>query len=392
MKKCIILLIFMFSFFFLSCSNNQSKDFLIVYDLNGGISNNLVTSFNEDEIFELPVPTKEGFKFVGWYENDNLVEVINQNKDYHLIAKWELVNVYNINYNLNGGICDDLIMSFKENEFISLPIAKRTDFKFLGWYENDNLIEEINENKDYHLVAKWEKLNLLILYNENILDKVSLHELFIINHNDENIGYNFNAANDIQGDCITNENYTNLNDSFVYEYYFEATFITTDFSNNELNYLDLNYTCNVSLQLQTFGHFNDYLKNNGVIDQDNKINFEIDEDDFLKVIKKDFSINDTITFKQQELKEDNLNVITILFNSTKFKEIFEKALKEKVVLYTNKEESLYNLYKNNLDELLEGYRIFIRFELSNDNISSHYLDLCVNYNSNILEEIYKIAD
>ena len=367
----------MFFIFLLSCSNDEIKKFAIDYDLDGGISNNLVSIFYEDEVIELSIPIKEGYRFLGWYEDNNLVEVINENKDYHLIAKWELINIYNIDYNLDGGTCDDLILSFNEDEFISLPIPNRIDYRFIGWYEDNNLVEEINENKDYHLTAKWEKLNLLLLYNDNVLNKLSLHEIYTINLNNENVAYNFNDVNNIQGGCITNNNYSNLDDSFVYQYYFEATYITNDFSNNELTYVDLNYTYNVSLQLQSFGHFNEYLKNNGVIDQDNKINFEIDGDSFLKIIKEDFFINDTATFKQHELEVNNLNVITILFNSTKFKEILENALKEKVILYTNVEESLYNLYQNNLDELPKHL-----YNLSGKCVAYTYKNYLYDYDTN----------
>ena len=56
-----------------------------------GVCDNLPTKYFIDEITLLPVPTKEGFKFLGWYFNDALIEQINgeQRGDITIVAKWE---------------------------------------------------------------------------------------------------------------------------------------------------------------------------------------------------------------------------------------------------------------------------------------------------------------
>lgn len=62
--------------------------FTITYDLDGGTCDNLVESFEKDEVVTLPTPVKNNCVFYGWYEETTLVETIT-NKDYNLIAKWE---------------------------------------------------------------------------------------------------------------------------------------------------------------------------------------------------------------------------------------------------------------------------------------------------------------
>ena len=77
----------------------------ITLDVNGGkeLDNNVIL-FEKGQKIELPTPEKEGYIFMGWYENDKLVETI-KNKDYDLIAKWEsLDSRVNLDYKLEEGI------------------------------------------------------------------------------------------------------------------------------------------------------------------------------------------------------------------------------------------------------------------------------------------------
>lgn len=65
--------------------------FEIELDVDGGIlpdSMDKIIKFSKDAIVTLPIPTKENFVFLGWYEDGKVVNKIN-NKDYKLKAKWE---------------------------------------------------------------------------------------------------------------------------------------------------------------------------------------------------------------------------------------------------------------------------------------------------------------
>ena len=65
------------------------QKYTITYDLDGGTCEGLVKEFEEGAFPALPVPTKDGFKFLGWFENDTEVSSITENKNYTLKAKWE---------------------------------------------------------------------------------------------------------------------------------------------------------------------------------------------------------------------------------------------------------------------------------------------------------------
>lgn len=55
----------------------------------------------------------------------------------------------------NGRAIKDV--KFEENSFPELPVPEKKHFVFVGWFEGDIKVERITENKDYNLVAKWDK-------------------------------------------------------------------------------------------------------------------------------------------------------------------------------------------------------------------------------------------
>ena len=82
----------------------KANKFIISYNLDGGTCDDLVKEFEYGQEVELPVPEKEGYKFLGWYSGSTKVTKIT-NKNYSLKAKWELFK-YNIAIDLNGGLFD----------------------------------------------------------------------------------------------------------------------------------------------------------------------------------------------------------------------------------------------------------------------------------------------
>ena len=125
------------------------KKYQVVFDC---IENPVV--FEHGNLPILPIPEKEGYNFLGWYENDVLVETLAENRDYNLVAKWE-IKEYTVNINTNDGITENKTINFIHGEIPTLDIPTKEWHNFLGWYDNDVLVEELT-NKDYNLVGKWE--------------------------------------------------------------------------------------------------------------------------------------------------------------------------------------------------------------------------------------------
>lgn len=182
----IIVLIFIIGLFFLtSCQ----KEYKINYNLGDGT---LVESlsYKVGQEIKLPTPTKKGYIFLGWYENDVLIKTLDTNakRDYTLVAKWEICT-YTINYDLDGGeLTIEPVKSFNiENvENIQLPTPTKKDYIFAGWYENGQKVSEL-ELKNYNLVAKWTDVYYYIQYEtdggeftENIKEEYTVFDEFTL--------------------------------------------------------------------------------------------------------------------------------------------------------------------------------------------------------------------
>lgn len=91
---------------FLNNVDTEIPSFTINFDLAGGEwidIDSVVNEYQEGEVIVLNNPTKNGYNFLGWYdENDNQVtELTMPDKEVSLEAKWELVE-YTITYDLDS--------------------------------------------------------------------------------------------------------------------------------------------------------------------------------------------------------------------------------------------------------------------------------------------------
>ncbi len=79
-----------------------------------------------------------------------------------------IINKFTINLNSDGGITDESIITFKDGlaDTVVLPKPVKEGHKFIGWYEGDLLIESI-ENRNYDLIAKYEKIYTITVYFNN---------------------------------------------------------------------------------------------------------------------------------------------------------------------------------------------------------------------------------
>lgn len=117
---------------------------------------------------KLPIPTREGFFFEGWYDaNGNKVESVQD--DCELTAKWIALEemVFVVTFDLAGGQWAEgyeLPATINGNFKPATPV--RDGFKFLGWFdETGKQVEAITG--DAALTAKWEEVRFTVTYNGN---------------------------------------------------------------------------------------------------------------------------------------------------------------------------------------------------------------------------------
>ncbi len=154
----------------------EAVKYAINYEIGEGanLAASAVKEFDHGKAAEvkLPKPTKSGFLFIGWYENDVLVETLSENKDYNLVAKWEVAETFEVVLKVEGIVYDTF--TSVEGETLAgatLPEnPKKEYYKFLGWYLGDNKYDFENTVivGDLELVAKFQQVELVVAYDTNI--------------------------------------------------------------------------------------------------------------------------------------------------------------------------------------------------------------------------------
>lgn len=139
----------------------------INYVLNGGVNNktNPSTYATEEASIKLASPRRAGFTFLGWFDNPryegNPVDRIVKGTTgaLTLYARWSVAD-YTIEYELNGG--ENHIDNPDGYSLGGLPIVllepTKKGYTFIGWYNGNEHIREINEGTtgNIYVEAKWE--------------------------------------------------------------------------------------------------------------------------------------------------------------------------------------------------------------------------------------------
>lgn len=130
----------------------------IIYELNGGtVSEIAEPKYQEGVGCTLPIPIKTGYTFKGWNTSSdgtgNYISTISSidTADYHVFAIWEKDAVlYNITYELNGGVATNLPQTYEQGKPLNLPHPQKPNSTFSGWYLSPNFSGEgfTSLNKD----------------------------------------------------------------------------------------------------------------------------------------------------------------------------------------------------------------------------------------------------
>ncbi len=156
--------------------------YTITYETNGGEIETFESEYDGLKEVVLPIPQKEGYNFLGWYENidftGDVVEKISVGEIGHktFYAKWEAIPTtekYTIILELNGGQADFIPNEYDGTEEVVLPIPVFTGYIFEGWYEaaefTGNKIEKIAIGSvgDKKFYARWEAIEYKITFELN---------------------------------------------------------------------------------------------------------------------------------------------------------------------------------------------------------------------------------
>lgn len=149
------------------------------YDANGGtVSKNSVT-YEKGDSYKLLTPEYPGYRFVGWYNGEDLFEdgVWNSDTDITVVAKWERI-IYQITYDLTGGTTTETLKNtYTVEDTFVLPKPTKSGFVFLGWREADGtaIYQDVTITKgttgEKRYVAVWSMFSYS--FSENTATVVS---------------------------------------------------------------------------------------------------------------------------------------------------------------------------------------------------------------------------
>lgn len=141
----------------------------IDYDLDGGV---IVTdnpsSYTVESAFEFASPTKSGYEFIGWYDQNNTKVnsiVKGMTGDLSLTAKWS-ANKNNLSISsidINKGSAQIVSGVGYTDENIVVRATPNSPFVFKGWYSESGLVSKENP---YSFVMPAESVSLEAVFDE----------------------------------------------------------------------------------------------------------------------------------------------------------------------------------------------------------------------------------
>lgn len=162
----------------------DSDIYTVTLDVNGGDSlSNDTLEYLTGSTVTLPVPTKSGYIFDGWYDNNLKYEsgLWEYNKNIALTAKWisntsgsggsgEAGKVYyTVTYDTNGGSLSTTSNQYAYGDYAVHPKPTKTGYVFDGWFNGNSVVYDgvWDIQNNITLVAKYSDPSSTITYDVN---------------------------------------------------------------------------------------------------------------------------------------------------------------------------------------------------------------------------------
>ena len=239
-------------------SGSFSYGHSITYVANGGTldPSKPKTFVSSDLPITLPVPTRAGYEFGGWFLSSDFSGMAQTtipagtDNNVYLYAKW--IKTYDINYHLGGGVNSaSNPAAFSEKTLpVTLSAPTREGFVFAGWYQNPTFSGsqvttiETGTEKNVSLWAKWNAIEYSISYvlnggtnSDQNVAKYSILDTPVKLYNPIRDGYLFEgwfASSDFSGGRVTYLSKEGLGDVTLYAKWSTAYTITYN-TNGGLN-------------------------------------------------------------------------------------------------------------------------------------------------------------
>ena len=153
--------------------------YTLTYDTQGGNEIESKVFLEGNTIGTLPTPTKEGYRFLGWYDSSEGGNAVTTSfrmlQDTTIYAHW--IKQYKVIFNSNGGSAISTKTLDENSKIGSYSVPNKEGYVFMGWYEDNETFENRYDTntvitKDLTYYAKWHTGNACngyesqtILYN-----------------------------------------------------------------------------------------------------------------------------------------------------------------------------------------------------------------------------------
>ena len=152
------------------------KTYTVTFDANKGMVTPKTKTVPHGDLYgELPTPTRDGYTFAGWYDdNSNPVTkdtVVTTAKDHKLYAHWK-ANTYTVTFEANEGTVETKTQTVTYGStYGELPTPTREGYRFDGWYNGNGTkvtaVTTVTTVGNHVLNARWTKNSYEVKFDAN---------------------------------------------------------------------------------------------------------------------------------------------------------------------------------------------------------------------------------
>lgn len=157
----------------------SANGYQLLFDSQGGSAVNSMLGDVEKTLTDFPEPTREGYKFLGWFdaaEGGEQVTSITLKKDTTLYAQWEAIS-YRLNFSSQGGNVMESMTGTVEDTLTNFPTPEKAGYAFEGWFteaEGGEQVTSIQLKEDTTLYAHWKKATVVITLDDQNGNKTTV--------------------------------------------------------------------------------------------------------------------------------------------------------------------------------------------------------------------------
>ncbi len=133
----------------------------VTFNSDGGTAVDSQTVYDANFLVEPQAPTRENFRFIGWYSGNTAWDFNTDivMADLTLTAKWEAAITYTVSFDSDGGTAVAEQYIVEGAKALEPPPPTKTKFAFDGWYNGETKwnFDTDTVNEPITLKAKWKE-------------------------------------------------------------------------------------------------------------------------------------------------------------------------------------------------------------------------------------------